>query len=320
MKVLVCAATKYGATGEIAQAVADALAAKGLEVTVLPPEKVDAIEEFGAVVLGSAVYMGQWLKPARELAERSAAALATRPVWLFSSGPVGEPAKPASNPVDVTKIVHATKARDHQIFTGKLARKHLSFLDGHWYEIDAHYLQTHHAHVARLLNIPPSLDLPRWDTTWAERDYNDWVPLNRAGYVCLDRRGIRGGLHRHSGAEVCDLLAPGDELVHVKRAHGSAPLSHLFSQGLVAAEALLCSPDLRARFAAEVQERGKGRTVPLDFTPKKIVFAILLKDGELLTPETLFPFSHVTLAHTARTLERRGIAVEVIGINTIGQR
>jgi uncharacterized protein (TIGR04141 family) len=94
----------------------------------------------------------------------------------------------------------------------------------------------------------------------------------------------------------------------------------LFSQGLVAAEALLCSPDLRARFVAEVRKRGKGRTVPLDFTPKKIVFAILLKDGERLTPETLFPFSQVTLAHTARTLERRGIAVEVIGINTIAQQ
>jgi menaquinone-dependent protoporphyrinogen oxidase len=129
MKVLVCAASKYGATSEIAQAAASVLAAKGLDVTVIPPEKVGAIEEFDAVVLGSAVYMGQWMKPARELAERSAAALATRPVWLFSSGPVGEPAKPADNPVDVTKVLQAAKARDHHIFTGKLARKHLSFPD-----------------------------------------------------------------------------------------------------------------------------------------------------------------------------------------------
>jgi menaquinone-dependent protoporphyrinogen oxidase len=129
MKVLVSAASKYGATSEIAQAVADVLAAKGLEVTVVPPEQAGAIEEFDAVVLGSAVYMGQWLKPARDLAERSAAALATRPVWLFSSGPVGDPAKPADNPVDVTTILQATKARDHHIFTGKLAKKHLSFPD-----------------------------------------------------------------------------------------------------------------------------------------------------------------------------------------------
>jgi menaquinone-dependent protoporphyrinogen oxidase len=69
------------------------------------------------------------MKPARELAQRSASALAARPVWLFSSGPVGAPAKPAGNPVDVTKILQATKARDHQIFTGKLAKKHLSFPD-----------------------------------------------------------------------------------------------------------------------------------------------------------------------------------------------
>src|SRR6516165_4350982 len=129
MKVLVCAASKYGATSEIAQAVADVLAGRGCAVTVLPPQKVAAAGEFDAVVLGSAVYLGQWMKPARELAQRSAGTLASRPVWLFSSGPVGEPAKPADNPVDVTQILQATKARDHQIFTGKLVKKRLSFPD-----------------------------------------------------------------------------------------------------------------------------------------------------------------------------------------------
>jgi menaquinone-dependent protoporphyrinogen oxidase len=44
-----------------------------------------------------------------------------------SSGPIGEPAKPADDPVDVTQILQATKARDHQIFTGNLVKKHLSF-------------------------------------------------------------------------------------------------------------------------------------------------------------------------------------------------
>lgn len=126
---LVCAATKYGATGEIADVVADVLAEKGLEVTVIPPGQAGAIEQFDAVVLGSALYMGQWMKPARELVDRSAAALAARPVWLFSSGPVGEPAKPAENPVDVSKILRSTKARDHRIFTGRLVRKHLTFPD-----------------------------------------------------------------------------------------------------------------------------------------------------------------------------------------------
>ena len=129
MKVLVCAASKYGATSEIAQAVADVLTERGCTVTVLAPGKAVVVEEFDAVVLGSAVYLGRWMKGAREVVERCAAALATRPVWLFSSGPVGEPAMPADNPVDVTKILQATKARDHQIFAGKLVKKPLSFPD-----------------------------------------------------------------------------------------------------------------------------------------------------------------------------------------------
>ncbi len=48
---------------------------------------------------------------------------------MFSSGPIGEPAKPAEDPVDVSTILEATEARDHQIFTGKLAKKDLSFPD-----------------------------------------------------------------------------------------------------------------------------------------------------------------------------------------------
>ena len=120
MKVLRSAASKNAPTREIAQAVPDVLAARGCQVTELPPEKAGAVEEYDAMVLGSAVYMGQWMKPARELAARSAGALAARQVWLFSSGPIGEPAKPADDPVDVTKILQAIKARDHQIFTGKL--------------------------------------------------------------------------------------------------------------------------------------------------------------------------------------------------------
>ena len=81
------------------------------------------------MVLGSAVYMGRWMKPGRELAQRQEAVLAARPVWLFSSGPVGEPAKSADNPVNVSPILQSTKARDHQVFTGKLVKKHLSFPD-----------------------------------------------------------------------------------------------------------------------------------------------------------------------------------------------
>ncbi len=51
-----------------------------------------------------------------------------------------------------------------------------------------------------------------------------------------------------------------------------------------------------------------------DFKPTKVVYAILLPNGKQLTPDTLFPFSQATLAHTARILGTYDINVEVIGI------
>jgi menaquinone-dependent protoporphyrinogen oxidase len=129
MRVLVTAATKYGATAEIAQAIADALGDRGLDPTVLPPEQVDTLGGYDAVVLGSAVYAGHWLKPARELVDRCAGDLAARPVWLFSSGPVGDPPKPEEDPVDVAEILATTRAREHRVLAGKLVRRQLSFPD-----------------------------------------------------------------------------------------------------------------------------------------------------------------------------------------------
>jgi menaquinone-dependent protoporphyrinogen oxidase len=127
MRVLVTAASKYGATAEIAAAIAEELDKHGLEATVLPPEQVRGVNGYNAVVVGSAVYAGHWLKPARELVERHADALAGRPVWLFSSGPVSDPPKPQEDPVDVADLLAATGAREHRVFAGKLVRKQLSF-------------------------------------------------------------------------------------------------------------------------------------------------------------------------------------------------
>ena len=139
MKVLVSAASKHGATSEVAEEMAKALrealnerGGEGGEDTVVemrPAEEVSSVEDYDAVVLGSAVYAGHWLESARELAERHAAALAERPTWLFSVGPVGDPPKPDEDPVDVAPILEATKARDHRIFAGKLDRSALGFAE-----------------------------------------------------------------------------------------------------------------------------------------------------------------------------------------------
>nr|WSZ14002.1 TIGR04141 family sporadically distributed protein [Streptomyces canus] len=55
-----------------------------------------------------------------------------------------------------------------------------------------------------------------------------------------------------------------------------------------------------------------------DFTPKRIVLAMLLKNRDTLTPESIFGFSQITIAQTAKALAARGVTVEVIGITESG--
>ena len=129
MKVLVTVASRHGSTGEIGEIVADVLRDAGLIVESLPPENVDALDGFDAVVLGSAVYAGRWLEPARSFGRRHAQALASRPVWIFSSGPIGDPPMPEGEPTEAAALVEAVQARDHRSFAGNLDPARLGLLE-----------------------------------------------------------------------------------------------------------------------------------------------------------------------------------------------
>jgi menaquinone-dependent protoporphyrinogen oxidase len=128
MKVLVAAASRHGATSEIGEAIGEGLREHGVEADVKPPDEVHDLAGYDAVVLGSAVYVGKWLEPARDLVERRADELCTLPVWLFSSGPIGDPLRPApDDAVDVEPLVSSTRARGHRLFGGKLDKEKLGF-------------------------------------------------------------------------------------------------------------------------------------------------------------------------------------------------
>jgi menaquinone-dependent protoporphyrinogen oxidase len=134
MKVLVTAASKHGATAEIAEEIGKTLQETLGErgggdnvVDVRPAEQVISVDDYDAVVVGSAVYAGHWLEPARELVRHHADALAQKPTWLLSSGPVGDPPKPEEDPVDASGILEATRAREHRVFAGKLDKHTLGF-------------------------------------------------------------------------------------------------------------------------------------------------------------------------------------------------
>jgi menaquinone-dependent protoporphyrinogen oxidase len=87
--VLVTYASKYGATREIAEAVAGTLRDRGRVVDVLPCRQVDDASGYDAVVLGAALYLGSPMNDAETFLERNRQALVSRPVAVFASGPIG---------------------------------------------------------------------------------------------------------------------------------------------------------------------------------------------------------------------------------------
>lgn len=129
MRALVSAATKHGATAEIATAIGKGLREHGVDADVASPQEVSDISQYGAVVIGSAVYAGHWLEPAKAFINRFADQLPKRPVWLFSSGPIGDPPKPAEDPADVAVLLGTTKARGHELFAGAIDKGKLGFAE-----------------------------------------------------------------------------------------------------------------------------------------------------------------------------------------------
>jgi menaquinone-dependent protoporphyrinogen oxidase len=128
MRILIAAASRHGATAEIAETMGGVLDARGMQVDIVDIDDVRGLGDYDAVVLGSAVYMGHWLKSAAAVIAGHGAELRTRPTWLFSSGPVGDPLRPGeSEAVDVEEIVAAVGAREHRLFAGKLDKSKLGF-------------------------------------------------------------------------------------------------------------------------------------------------------------------------------------------------
>lgn len=139
MKVLIVYASRHGGTRGIAQRIGEVLAGEGLlEPTVVSAEEDPDPSRADACILGSGVYIGSWLKEAVDYGWRHSRALAERPVWLFSSGPlpgstkekpgVVDPIEQALGPAEgpgsggrrkVAELSAAIHPRDHKVFFGK---------------------------------------------------------------------------------------------------------------------------------------------------------------------------------------------------------
>ena len=126
MHVLVAYSSRHGATQGIAERIAETLRAAGIDANAQPVASVKSAEGYDAFVIGSAAYLFHWLNEAVALVRHNRGALASKPVWLFSSGPLGtEPLdaqgrdqKVAAVPKEIPELADSVHAREHHVFFG----------------------------------------------------------------------------------------------------------------------------------------------------------------------------------------------------------
>jgi menaquinone-dependent protoporphyrinogen oxidase len=128
MNILIVVASRHSSTRQIAEAIGQELRDSGHSVQVRSAAEADSAEPYDAAILGSAIYMGNWLAEARQFVEQHQATLSAVPVWLFSSGPLGrDDPKPPGDFAHLPELMQATQARGHRTFVGKLDKSALGF-------------------------------------------------------------------------------------------------------------------------------------------------------------------------------------------------
>jgi menaquinone-dependent protoporphyrinogen oxidase len=153
MNVLVAYVSKHGSTHGMAEAIAVQLRMADFDTDLRELSEISSVEGYGAVIIGTAVYMGHTMDGVKEFIAKHKAELSQIPVWFFSSGPIGKEPKPVGEAVDVADLVAAINARDHKVFPGK---------------IDKHQLNLGERIAARVVGAPEG-DFRDWDAveSWA---------------------------------------------------------------------------------------------------------------------------------------------------------
>lgn len=179
MSMLVAYASKHGSTQGIAERIAEKLTAVGQKAVASPVKAVGDLAGIDAFVVGSAAYHGHWQKEAAEFVRGNRAVLADRPVWLFSSGPLGTEAtdakgrdlREAAEPKEIAEFREAIRPRDHRVFFGALDPATLTFAERTIRKLPA----------ARAML--PEGDFPDWAEieAWAEGIAHEMSELHASG-------------------------------------------------------------------------------------------------------------------------------------------
>lgn len=131
-RILITYATRAGSTAEIAAAIGETLAARGFSVDVKPVKTNPKLTDYDAVILGSAVRIGNWLPEMVDFVKQNQTALGNRPVALFTVhmlnlGP--DETSQAARRAYLNSVRPLLTPVDEAFFAGKIDLDTLSFVD-----------------------------------------------------------------------------------------------------------------------------------------------------------------------------------------------
>jgi len=155
-----------------------------------------------------------------------------------------------------------------------------------------------------------------------EREFIKELDTNK-NFLNMDQVKLSPSGAPGANLEPCDFLSKDKQFIHLKDGHSSAPISHLWNQGVVSSEAFVRDEKFRIDFRKQAQKRqkkykksgfdrilpdGRSKPEPAEYT---IVYGVmrgrLHKSGALTLPF----FSKVSLRTVARRIQLMGFAVEL---------
>ncbi len=191
---------------------------------------------------------------------------------------------------------------------------------GQWYRIDRDFATEINTFFSSLptRTIVASTNKPN------EEELIEELTRTRPDLLKLDRELVSAAGLSHDRIETCDFLSRNKEFIHLKDGHSSSPISHLWMQGVVFAEAFVASGGFRSRFRSLVRRLDPaftslipdGRQRSIDRREYTVVYGIMRKpyrSGALGLPF----FSKVSLRPQIQRLQTLGFSV---AINLIEKR
>ncbi|MGV0761145.1 DUF6119 family protein [Tistrella mobilis] len=191
--------------------------------------------------------------------------------------------------------------------------QHYVLFAGNWYRIERKFKEQ----VDAFFDAIPKVAIIGETTCANEQDLISDIEKNRNDLLKLDRTKINPEGVKYANLEPCDFFSDKKQFIHLKDGRSSGPISHLWSQGVVSAEAFVSDGDFREKLRETVKSLRNGFESHLPASNDRVVrenyqvvYGVMREryaDGSIDLPF----FSKVSLQAAAERIRQFGIPVAI---------